>query len=99
MKKITKTALINETVLKTGYRKEEVKAVINCFIDLMNRDIKDGKTINLRKLGTFYVKEYEYKNNLNHKNLENTFTESLESMKRICFKPSRDLKENSRKQN
>jgi len=45
---------------RTGIRREKAMEIVNTFLDIIKEEVKKGNKIELRKFGTFYLKEKKY---------------------------------------
>ena len=56
MANITKQALIQEIAKSTGFVRNDIKTVIEQFLDLLGEKLIEGNTIEIRGFGTFACK-------------------------------------------
>ena len=56
MANITKQALIQEIAKSTGFVRNDIKTVIEQFLDLLGEKLIEGNTIEIRGFGTFSCK-------------------------------------------
>ena len=56
MANITKQSLIQEIAKSTGFVRNDIKIVVEQFLDLLGEKLIDGNTIEIRGFGTFACK-------------------------------------------
>lgn len=56
MANITKQTLINEIAQSTGFIRNDIKTVVEQFLDLLGEKLIEGNTIEIRGFGTFSCK-------------------------------------------
>ncbi len=54
---MNKTELVTEMVNQTNLTKKDVEAVLNSFVDVVTKELKDGGRVQLIGFGTFEVAE------------------------------------------
>ena len=59
MANITKQALIQEIAKSTGFVRNDIKTVIEQFLDLLGEKLIEGNTIEIRGFGTFDIEKAE----------------------------------------
>jgi len=91
--KITKKDLIKSINIKTGFSYNFSKKIINDFIDIILKNIKEGKVI-LKGIGTFQTIHKKERVGRNPKTKE-TFI--ITARKSISFKPSQKILDNLNK--
>ena len=90
MAKITKQALIQEIAKSTGFVRNDIKTVIEQFLDLLAEKLIEGNTIEIRGFGTFACKPRKARPARNPRTGE---TVLIEERMVPSFKFSNDIKD------
>ena len=79
--------IANELAEKSSISKGDVISIITNLTDLVPKELSNGRTVNLGKLGTFWL-------NISSKGYDNEQEVSPEAIKKVNvrFKPSRTIK-------
>ncbi len=79
--------IANELATKSSISKGDVMSIVTNLIDLVPKELSMGRTVNLGKLGTFFL-------NVNSKGYENQDDVSPEAVKKVNvkFRPSGSIK-------
>ena len=91
MANITKQALIQEIAKSTGFVRNDIKTVIEQFLDLLGEKLIEGNTIEIRGFGTFACKPRKARPARNPRTGE---TVLIEERLVPSFKFSNDIKDN-----
>ena len=51
---MNKADVINEVSSKCGYKKKEVKDIVDCFLDSIKNGVENVGYVEIRNFGTFY---------------------------------------------
>ena len=89
MPNITKQNLIQEIAKSTGFARNEIKTVMEQFLELVNENLSIGRTIEIRGFGTFACKERKARPARNPRTGEQVF---LKERLVPTFKFSADVK-------
>jgi len=87
---ITKQALIQEIAKSTGFVRNDIKTVIEQFLDLLGEKLIEGNTIEIRGFGTFACKPRKARPARNPRTGE---TVLIEERMVPSFKFSNDIKD------
>ena len=90
MANITKQALIQEIAKSTGFVRNDIKTVIEQFLDLLGEKLIEGNTIEIRGFGTFACKPRKARPARNPRTGE---TVLIEERMVPSFKFSNDIKD------
>ena len=90
MANITKQALIQEIAKSTGFVRNDIKTVIEQFLDLLAEKLIEGNTIEIRGFGTFACKPRKARPARNPRTGE---TVMIEERMVPSFKFSNDIKD------
>lgn len=90
MANITKQALIQEIAKSTGFVRNDIKTVIEQFLDLLGEKLIEGNTIEIRGFGTFSCKPRKARPARNPRTGE---TVLIEERMVPSFKFSNDIKD------
>ena len=90
MPNITKQSLIQEIAKSTGFVRNDIKTVIEQFLDLVGEKLIDGSTIEIRGFGTFACKPRKARPARNPRTGE---TVQIEERMVPTFKFSNDIKD------
>lgn len=90
MANITKQSLIQEIAKSTGFVRNDIKMVIEQFLDLVGEKIIEGNTIEIRGFGTFACKPRKARPARNPRTGE---TVQIEERMVPTFKFSNDIKD------
>ena len=90
MANITKQSLIQEIAKSTGFARNDIKTVIEQFLDLVGEKIIEGNTIEIRGFGTFACKPRKARPARNPRTGE---TVLIEERMVPTFKFSNDIKD------
>ena len=90
MPNITKQSLIQEIAKSTGFVRNDIKTVIEQFLDLVGEKLIDGSTIEIRGFGTFACKPRKARPARNPRTGE---TVQIEECMVPTFKFSNDIKD------
>ena len=90
MANITKQALIQEIAKSTGFVRNDIKTVIEQFLDLLAEKLIEGNTIEIRGFGTFACKPRKARPARNPRTGE---TVMIEERMVPSFKLSNDIKD------
>ena len=89
MPNITKQALIQEIAKSTGFVRNDIKTVVEQFLDLVGEKLIEGNTIEIRGFGTFACKPRKARPARNPRTGE---TVQIEERMVPTFKFSNDIK-------
>lgn len=70
---MTKNEIVRSIHEDTGFHKEKVRLILNTIDDQIIDSMKEGKTIELSDLGTFWMKNRKAKNGVNPVTREKMF--------------------------
>jgi DNA-binding protein HU-beta/integration host factor subunit beta len=87
---ITKQALIQEIAKSTGFVRNDIKTVVEQFLDLVGEKLIEGNTIEIRGFGTFACKPRKARPARNPRTGE---TVQIEERMVPTFKFSNDIKD------
>jgi integration host factor subunit beta len=87
---MNKRELIDALKKETGITKNEAMAVVNLFFDEMSNAMANGDRVEIRNLGSFYVKQYKAYTGRNPKTGEEV---KIKPKKLPFFKCGKKLKE------
>ncbi|MCQ2055321.1 MAG: integration host factor subunit beta [Fibrobacter sp.] len=90
MPNITKQSLIQEIAKSTGFVRNDIKTVVEQFLDLVGEKLIDGNTIEIRGFGTFACKPRKARPARNPRTGE---TVLIEERMVPTFKFSNDIKD------
>ena len=90
MPNITKQALIQEIAKSTGFVRNDIKTVVEQFLDLVGEKLIEGNTIEIRGFGTFACKPRKARPARNPRTGE---TVQIEERMVPTFKFSNDIKD------
>lgn len=90
MANITKQTLINEIAQSTGFIRNDIKTVVEQFLDLLGEKLIEGNTIEIRGFGTFSCKPRKARPARNPRTGE---TVLIEQRMVPAFKFSNDIKD------
>lgn len=90
MANITKQSLIQEIAKSTGFVRNDIKIVVEQFLDLLGEKLIDGNTIEIRGFGTFACKPRKARPARNPRTGE---TVQIEERMVPTFKFSNDIKD------
>ena len=90
MSNITKQSLIQEIAKSTGFVRNDIKTVIEQFLDLLGEKLIEGNTIEIRGFGTFACKPRKARPARNPRTGE---TVQIEERMVPTFKFSNDIKD------
>lgn len=90
MANITKQALIQEIAKSTGFVRNDIKIVVEQFLDLVGEKLIEGNTIEIRGFGTFACKPRKARPARNPRTGE---TVQIEERMVPTFKFSNDIKD------
>ena len=90
MPNITKQTLIQEIAKSTGFVRNDIKTVVEQFLDLVGEKLIDGNTIEIRGFGTFACKPRKARPARNPRTGE---TVLIEERMVPTFKFSNDIKD------
>ena len=90
MPNITKQSLIQEIAKSTGFVRNDIKTVIEQFLDLVGEKLIEGSTIEIRGFGTFACKPRKARPARNPRTGE---TVQIEERMVPTFKFSNDIKD------
>ena len=90
MANITKQALIQEIAKSTGFVRNDIKTVVEQFLDLVGEKLIEGNTIEIRGFGTFACKPRKARPARNPRTGE---TVQIEERMVPTFKFSNDIKD------
>ena len=87
---MNKTELVSALVEETSLTKKDVEKVLNSFIDVVARELKNGEKIQLIGFGTFEVAERAARTGMNPQTKEPI---EIPASKAPRFKPGKALKD------
>ncbi|MBR2528434.1 MAG: HU family DNA-binding protein [Blautia sp.] len=87
---MNKTELVAAMVDETKLSKKDVEAVLNSFINVVTKELKDGEKIQLIGFGTFEVAERAARTGMNPQTKEAI---EIPASKAPRFKPGKALKD------
>ena len=90
MPNITKQAIIQEIAKSTGFVRNDIKTVVEQFLDLVGEKLIEGNTIEIRGFGTFACKPRKARPARNPRTGE---TVQIEERMVPTFKFSNDIKD------
>ncbi len=68
MNKMTRSELIHAmSIHQNDFQKQELEAMVPCFFEAFTQALQEGKSIELRGLGTFFLKERKGRKGVNPK--------------------------------
>ncbi len=86
---MTKSELIEQLTQKTNLTKKKVEAVVNCIFDTMFEALVNGDRIEIRGLGSWFVKDYK---SYQGRNPKTGSTVMVDEKKLPFFKVGKELK-------
>ena len=90
MANITKQSLIQEIAKSTGFVRNDIKIVVEQFLDLLGEKLIEGNTIEIRGFGTFACKSRKARPARNPRTGETVF---IDERRVPTFKFSSEIKE------
>jgi integration host factor subunit beta len=90
MTTITRQALVERIVQKTGYRRAEVKRTISAFLDVMGEELAAGNRIEFREFGVFEPRDRAARMAQNPKTLERV---TVPPRRIVKFRPGRQMRD------
>ena len=87
---LTKKDLVNLVYMQLGFSKKISESLIDDFLDIIEQNLKDEKTLKLSKFGTFSVREKKSRIGRNPKTKEE---KTITKRNVVLFKPSKEFKE------
>lgn len=85
---MTKIEIIKTVSKQTGVDKEAVASVIDAYLDLVKQSLINGKSLNFRNFGTFYLKHRAKKT---ARDIAKNTTMIIPAHNIAAFKPAKEL--------
>lgn len=89
MKKETKGSLILKTYENSSIQLKDIKLAVNAFFDCFIEALQEGKTVEIRGLGTFLFEESEKRRRYN---FQKACVSTEQGLLQLKFKASKNLK-------